>query len=228
MATGFELFDRELSVAASGLDPESIRRELAALGKNSVAELVRSGKAPATYERFVNGRQGAAEETVQLPGPIIYVFSNWKLAIEAAIAELERRVPRKTGRYSGSFIVTVGGRIVRDYQSIAPTAEVAIMNFQPYTRKMEVGANGSGRRHFDLTKGSFNRRFGDAFRADVMFLNVAGGVHPEMPYILKGQYSRNRAARLANPSKFKRAFHKRKDMEAGQPITYPALVLNAV
>jgi hypothetical protein len=207
---GFELFERDLRLVVADLDPAVIQRELAAYAKRSVTDVVSSGQAPAIYDRYVNGRLGAPEESVTLPGPIVYVFSNWRLAIETALTELERRVPRRSGRYAASFIATVGGSIVTDFSNIAPESEVVILNAQPYTRKMEVGANKTGARHFELAKGAFNRRFGGAFAASTMFLNAKSGIHPLIPYILKGNNGR------------------RKDSQAGAPITYPALVLNAV
>lgn len=209
---GLENFDRELRVALAGMDVETQRRELAAFARASVAELVTSGQATADYERFVNGRAGAPEESVELPGPIVYVFTNWRLVVEAALEELERRAPRKTGRYSRSFLVVSGGSEVTDYSTIPPGAEVVILNSQPYTRKLEVGAAGAaGARHFDLARGGFNRRFAGAFRAQVQFLNVSPGLRPGMPYILKrGGRSR------------------RKERQAGQAITYPALALRAL
>jgi hypothetical protein len=212
LVAGFEHYDRELRLALEGQEPEAQRRELAAFARTSVAELIASGQASPDYERFVNGRAGALEETVELPGPIVYVFTNWTLAIETALAELQKRVPRKSGRYARSFIVVVGGSEITDYDEIPPKAEVVILNFQPYTRKMEVGENGeAGDRHFDLARGAFNRRFSGAFRASVQFLNVTSGLRPDMPYILKrGGRSR------------------RKDRQSGQAISYPALILSAI
>jgi hypothetical protein len=208
MASSLQFFDRELSVALTDLDPAAMQKELAAFARRSVADVIRSGEAPADYEVFVNGRQGAPEESVALPGPIVYVFSNWKLAIETAIEQLQQRVPSRTGRYAASFVVLANQQVVTDYKSIPPDGEVVIFNRQPYTRKMETGANKTGGRHFDRAKAAFNRRFPDVFTAQLVYLNVAGGVAPEVPYILKGSAGR------------------RKDRQAGQPITYPALVIN--
>jgi len=213
MPSTFGMFDRELKLATADLAPEAIRRALAAFARESVAEVVSSGKGSTQYERIVNGRPGLSEDAVELPGPIVYVFSNWKLAIDVAIEELQRRVPRKSGTYAASFIVVVGGAIVRDYAKIAPDAEVIIINYRPYTRKMEVGENGpAGDRHFELSRSAFNRRFASAFSAKFLFLTIADGVHPQIPYVLKRGSGRSR----------------RKDRQAGQPITYPALVLNAI
>lgn len=209
MPSTANLFERELKLAISDLEPAAIRRELASYARRSVAEVISSGQAPAEYDRYVNGRLGEAEEAVQLPGPIVYVFQNWRLVINAAIDELQKRVPRRSGRYAASFIVTVNGKPVTNFDDIPGGAEVIIINAQPYTRKMESGANKTGARHFDLSKAAVNRRFRGAFNAQVAFLNVSGGIDPRVPYILK------------------RSAGKRKDRQAGMPITYPALMITS-
>lgn len=204
------LFERELKLAVTAIEPDAIRKALATYARESVAEVIGSGLAPAEYDRYVNGRLGLSEDAVQLPGPIIYVFQNWQLVINTAFEELQKRVPRKSGRYAASFIATVNGTPVVNFNEIENGAEVIIINAQPYTRKMESGANGAtGRRHFDLSKAALNRRFRGAFNAQVAYLSVSAGVDPRVPYILK------------------RSAGKRKDRQAGMPITYPALMITS-
>lgn len=210
MPSTISLFDRELKLATADLEPAAINAALARFAKSSVAEVVRSGQASEHYDRFVNGRLGAPEESVQAPGPIVYEFVNWAVIIGGALEELRRRAPRRSGRYAESFIVIAGGRVITDFSAISGGSEVAILNRQPYSRKIETGANKSGARHFDLAKAAFNRRFSGAFVAQMLFLNVGAGVAPGVPYILKGSQGR------------------RKDRQSGQPITYPALVINVV
>lgn len=205
-------FDRDLKLITADVDPEIIRRELAAFARQSLADVIASGEAPPTYEKFVNDRQGAPEESVQLPGPITYVFTNWKLVIEAALAELERRAPKKSGRFAASFIVISGSQVVTDFSAIPPKAEVIITNAQPYVRKVETGVLKVPRFYvFDGTKNALVRRFGGAtgpFNVVTRWLNIGSGVHPLIPYILRGSQGR------------------RKDRQAGQPISYPAIIIN--
>lgn len=210
MASAFEFPPLDRFFDNTLLDPVVAQRELAAFARRERDALISSGQASPSYETYVNERQGAAEETVIMPGPITYIFSNWKLVIETALAELQKRAPRRGGKYAASFLVTVGGRVVTDYMSIAPDATVIIINAQPYTRKMEVGANKTGARHFELSKSAINRRFGRAFSATFTFMNAASGIDPRVPYILKRPNGR------------------RKDSQAGMPITYPAIEINAV
>lgn len=212
-----DLFDRELKLATADLEPGAINALLARFAKDSVRELVSSGRASETYERYVNGRQGVAEEAVQAPGPIIYEFSLWEPIITFAVDELRRRSPVKSGRFRSSFIVLANQREVTDYNAIGPDAEVIITNFQPYVRKAENGLLGAKRYSiFDGTKRALASRFGNegrnaaAFTFETRWLDVRAGVHAGMPYILKRHQGR------------------RKDRQAGMSITYPAVVINQV
>ena len=209
MATTVDSFERQLKLATADLEPAEINRALAAFAKRELRAVIASGQASTNYERYVNNVQAAPEESVIAPGPIRYEFVNWPTVIREALDELRKRVPRKSGRYAGGFLVLVGGRPVVEYKTIPAMAEVVVMNVRPYTRKMEVGANGSGRRHFEGAKNALARRYRDVFSFDFRFLNVSNGIHPGVPYILK------------------RSAGKRKDRQAGMPITYPSIIINA-
>jgi hypothetical protein len=205
----FAFLERDLKVATQGLSEKALNAALAAFAKQELSEALSGGASP-VYETFVNGRRGAPENTVVAPGPILYVFSNWPLIINVAIDELKKRSPRRSGRYMDSFVVLANQVVTTDYTKISADAEVIITNIQPYVRRIEVGANKSrGKRMFDLTKSALNRRFKDAFRSETKFLNIQSGVAPGVPYVLK--YSAGR----------------RRDRQAGQPISYPAIVINA-
>jgi hypothetical protein len=203
-------FDREIRIATADLEPAAINAELAKFARQELAKAIADGASP-QYDRFVNGREGAAEETVTAPGPIVYVFNNWPVIITTALEELRKRSPKRSGRYVNSFIVLANQVPVADFRPIPAEAEVIIFNAQPYTRRIEVGANRStGKRHFDATKSVMSRRYGVAFRFETKFLDIRGGIDPRVPYILRGSQGR------------------RKDRQAGMPITYPAILMNAL
>jgi hypothetical protein len=203
---GLEFFDREIKIATQGLELDQINKALAAYARQELAKAIAAG-APRQYQRFVNGHEGAAEESVVAPGPITYLFVNWGVVIPAALDELKKRSPRRTGRYMNSFVVVVGGRtVVTDYSKIRPDGEVIIFNAYPSTRKIETGNNGPGARHFDLARRALNSRFKGAFEVEMKYVDVPGGVAPGAPYILKRTTKRR---------------------SAGTPLTYPTLIINA-
>lgn len=221
----FETFERDLRLATAGLQPAEINKKLAAFARSELAAVIASGEGSKNYDRFVNGREGAPEESVQTPGPILYTFNWWVDIINAAFEELERRSPRKSGRYAGSFIAISNGRVITDYAGLPGSAEVIITNFQPYVRKIEA----RDKKVFAGAKLALSRRFGNSYRVEIRFVSISAGVHPSIPYILKGEYARLRNARIANPGRFPgQSFPRRKDQEPGQPITYPALIINAL
>jgi hypothetical protein len=232
MATGFEFFERDLRVATAGMEPEAINRAVATFARQELSRVITEGIASPDYQRYVNGIPGAPEEAYKAPGSIVYEFTNWPLVIQSALAELQKRSPRKSGRFAASFIVIVGGRIVTDYRAIPATAEVIIVNFQPYTRKAETGLLKQPRRYvFDGTKRVLNARFNGVFKAETRFLNIASGIHPEIPYILKGHVKVRAAVQNNRSSAFRAGrttLASRKETVAGQPLTYPAVVINAL
>lgn len=209
---GLASFDRELRLATADLEPDAVNAALARFARVELGKAIGQG-APPTYERFVNGRPDAIEESVVAPGPILYVFSNWSIVIDTALEELVKRSPRRSGAYIRSFVVVVGGRIaVTDFSKLRADAEVIIFNAQPYTRKIEVGAMNISvpDNHFNGARAALQRRFGGAFRFERRFVDVPAGIHPLAPYRLKSRRSRDRLSRRSGS------------------LSYPALIINPV
>jgi hypothetical protein len=209
-SVGFQFIEREFRVATEGLELPALNAALAQFAKEELARALGEG-ASQNYETFVNGQRGRAETSVIAPGPIVYVFTNWPLIISTAIEELRKRSPRRSGRFMNSFIVLANQQLTTDYAQIPPNAEVIVTNRQPYVRKIETGANKSlGERMFALTRNALNRRFKDAFTFETKFLDIQSGVAPGVPWILK------------------RSAGGRRDRQAGMPISYPSIVINAL
>jgi len=208
MAT-FETFDRELVLATQDMAPAAVSAELARFAKAELAKVIASGEGSPRYSRFVGGVEGAAEETVDAPGPIVYRFAWWGLIVMAALTELVKRSPVRSGRYARSFVVLADQQIVTEFETIPAEAEVVIFNAQPYTRKIEVGAMSMSVApwHFETAQAALRRRFGakGAFSIQTRFLNMGSGLHPLVPY------------RLRRPAQARR-----------DRLTYPALVMNMV
>ncbi|UGQ24190.1 hypothetical protein [Brucella anthropi] len=232
--TKFEFFDRAIAVATEGLSQEAISAALAKMAKDELAKALRSGEGSPIYERYVNRVKDAPEESVSAPGPIVYEFVWWQAIINEALTGLREYSPRKSGRYQDSFIVLADQRLVTSYDDVSADAEIIITNVQPYTRKIHVGAMKMSvpPRLFERARQRMFRRFGQSFiSVQVRFLNLPAGISPLVPYILKG-HQRTIAAKAVRQSSAHRAgrttLARRKDTEAGKPLTYPSLVINLV
>lgn len=235
---GFDAFDREILLATADLQPEMIDRALADFARRELRKVQAAG-ASKTFDLYVNGRPAVSEYEYKAPGAIVYEFALWEPVITFALETLRLRSPMKSGKFRSSFIVLVNQRIVTNFDSIGAGDEVLITNFQPYIRKAENGLLGVKRfAIFDGTKRDLARRFGNqgrntpgAFAFETKWLNIAAGIHPSIPYILKGGGKLRAAAQSSRSSAFRAGratLSRAKDRQAGMPITYPAVVMNMV
>lgn len=204
-----DFFERDIMLATADFQPEAVNKALATFAKEQLREVIAKGQAPNRYDRYVNGVHGAPEEAVKAPGPIIYDFVNWGVVINETLIELKKKVPVKSGRYQRSFVVLVNGAIVEDYRTIPAGVEVIIFNTQPYTRKMESGHIKSGAGKIERVKPVMTSRYRDVFDFTFKYMDRSDGLAAGVPYILK----RN---------------GKRKDRQAGMPITYPSIIIKAI
>lgn len=198
-----QAFDRELRLAGAGLAPDVLQKQLAAFAKQELAKVQSSGEAPQHYVRAVNGRIGAPEESVELPGPIIYSFNVLPKVAEYALAFAKARSPVLSGRFKRSWFAMVNGRLFTDFDSIPLDAELIITNDQPYSRKIEVGAM---RMRVppgvvEDTRQAVMRRFGNIVTAQKRFIPLSGA------YVLRRE-------------------GQRKDRTSGRQLLYPALVVS--
>lgn len=213
----FETFDRDIVAATAGLEQSAIAAALARFSREKLAEVIASGEGSKNYDKFVNGRAGAEEESVIPPGPIVYQFNWWAPIVRFALDTLEARSPHKSGRYGISHIVMVNGAVVTDYSTIAGNAEVTIVNIQPYARKIEVGHMRMSVPPgvYEAARGIIVREFGGrsgSLDVRVKMIQIPGG------YILRGHFTKG-------VRKFAR-MGLRRDTAAGQKMTYPSLSLS--
>ncbi|HEV7455915.1 MAG TPA: hypothetical protein VGN96_04000 [Roseococcus sp.] len=214
MARGFEEVIRlQMRDVAS---PEFQKRH-AAIARQGLAQHLATVEFPPRVRRIVDGRVGVGEEQVKPFGIIRYEFDNLREAAYRAKAELEDETPKRSGRLAGAWFFMVAGRQVQDVPRDA--TEVTIANDQPYARRLLVGKRPDGRPfnlkhvppgYLEIAKARVAARFGNSVEVLARFIYIEGG------YELKNDYrdptvSRRRRIRPEN--------------RAGQPITYPALVL---
>lgn len=211
-------FERHLRLATADLEPAAISRELAAFARRSVRDVISTGEGSPTYDKFVDGNLGAAEESVRAGGVIIYDFIWWEEIVIYALQHLVQRSPKgKSGRHQRSWHVLANGAPISNPRLIPIGAVVHVVNTQPYARKIEVGFMETvGFRSTEDARRAVMSVFGNMVTTRAVFIELPAGPAPA-PYTLRGRFKRG--ARQFSRTKLRR------DTGSGATMTYPALRL---
>lgn len=216
------------------LSPAALSKVLAGAARRIRNDLIERGEAAPTFQTFVDGREGAPEETVHPDGAILYRFTSIGEAALFCLSFCIARSPSDSGAYRNAWVVAVNGRPwTGDLNDIPAGAEVMVVNPMPYARKIDVGAmrmrvppgiieaaRQAGRRAFPSL--DFEREF------VTIPASIGGPAGVEVPWILRGhahlaQVQRSGRARAARQGRTFRA--PRSDTRAGQQLNYPALII---
>lgn len=219
-------------INVSTLLPQAERaRVIAGAARDERDALIQSGRASSSYRTLVDGRDGAAEESIKPGGVIIYRFNTLGQAAVFGLAYAVARSPRVSGDYRRAWVVVANGKEWRgDLNDIPPFAEVLIVNSAPYHRKITTGGQRTiGRGVVEATRQELLRRYPN-LTASVAFLDLSGVIGGfKTPYVLKGAA---RSQAVVHSAKRKMAGTqtvavRRKDSKAGLAVTYPAVVISA-
>lgn len=170
---------RLVFLAAAKATIEETRRDLVATAKREHGKIMRADPKPDRFDRFVDGRRGATEEAVKDGGTIRYVYPRLNEVVQFALETLFDLSPVLSGEYRNGHTLFVNGVAVRNLTGVDDTADIAITNYLPYARKIELGVMsmrvpGSAKVYFqagDIVR----RRFGNSARIDFAYRAVAGG-----------------------------------------------------
>lgn len=195
-------FDAEIvrAVAASSAD-------LAAFAKREHGKIMRADPRPSGFRRFVDGKEGAAEEAVKAFGVIEYHYQRLNEVVQFAMDTLFALSPVLSGAYRRSHTLFVNGGAVSDLKSWKPTdGEIYIVNPLPYARKIELGKQkmrvpGSDR-VYQQAEQILKRRFGNIAAIKFTYRSVsdgsfyaAGDVAGPIKRTAKGRFARGSHAR---------------------------------
>lgn len=209
MATA-ALFARSVRLfARKNLSPEALSAHLATRAVQIRDDLIASHQAPNAYTTYVDGQKDAREAVVQPDGVILYRFHYLPQATLLAVEQAMRLSPVRSGRYRRAWCVVVDGRVwTQDLARIPAGSEVMVLNPEPYARKIDTGGMKTSLPPgiVEATRQIVQRQYPN-IKAERKFVTIPAGVIPGAPWILRWNHGRS------------------KSRSAGQPITYPALVL---
>lgn len=220
----------------ANLTPEANARKFAIAARGYRDELIQSGQASERYDTFVDGREGAREETTRPGGAVEYRFNSWGEILRESMLQLATASPMDGGDFVRAWTVAVNGKPwTGDYEDIPLDADVMIVNPLPYARKAEVGgmklsvpAHPIERARQRLLRKFPNIYFGKTF----VFLPASfATLGYETPYILQGRAHRIPVQQSRRSSAFRQGkmfLAPRRDTQRGQQVTYPALTISRV
>ena len=211
MATDNQLTVRQFSVA-KGTALAQVQSRIAEIARGLNAEIMNADPRPSAVTRIVDGVVGALEETVR--AQIVYRYTRLDQPIIFALAFLKQISPVGTGKdhhpglFRDSWFAMVDGERTEDFSRIPAGAVITITNDQPYSRKIDVGGMRlSVPPHLvDQAAQVVSGRYGNSVTAQASYVTLQGG------YVMKGHGTHARRKL-------------RKDVAAGQPMTYPALII---
>ena len=161
--------------AASRLIASTARAALADAQQKNTAAL---GHAP-DFERTVDGRRNAPEETVRPDGVIVYAFD---VGLQGDVVdwcwqEVLRRAPVRSGRFAASQVLYADGMPVETPDPTLQAQEWVILSTEPYARKIERGQSAQAPDGlYEAIATLAQRRFGNIARVRFGYRVPVGGV----------------------------------------------------
>lgn len=115
------------------------------VARDGHAEIMRRQGNP-QFEVYANRPGNSNLDSVVLPGPIVYKYSNLRELVQFALDELRKASPSVSGDYVRSHMLFVNGVPVDVLPvDMKPSDEIMIANPVPYARKLEIGKTKNGR-----------------------------------------------------------------------------------
>lgn len=175
-----ETIDRDVVLRLVGDDADR-SRQFAAYAREALVEAQEvnrkaTGQVP-PHETFVDGRRGAALETVKPDGTIVFEFDLLNDLFEWIGLTLLQHSPVLSGRYQDSHLFFADGVQVLPGEPAPPAAgEYVFLNAQPYSRKIERGLSPQAPAGvYEAVATLANRRFSNVARVRFSFRSLPSG-----------------------------------------------------
>jgi hypothetical protein len=156
-----------------------LQKVLVATAKREHGRVMATDPKPSTFQRFVDGHQGATEESVKPDGVIVYRYPRIEQVVQFAMEALFDLSPVLSGEYRSAHEVFVDGKPSASLKGWQSGQEVVIANRMPYARKIEVGKMTMRVPGTDLVYQQARRkvmaRWGNVARIEFTYRAILGG-----------------------------------------------------
>lgn len=180
------------------------------------------------FEVYANRPGNPNIESVVLPGPIVYKYSNIRSIVELALDELRKASPVVSGDYARSHMLFVNGMKVETLPTdIKPSDEIMIANPVPYARRIEIGKTKAGR---DFVVQVPNRIYERVVKnvLAARYRNVAKITFGYVTVPEAYRYRKDNAARSRVNGRWYVSPTQRKDRAAGAVVQSPAIFIGHI
>ena len=159
---------------------EATQKALVETAKREHAKIMAANPRPGGFTRFVDGRQGAAEETVKANGVITYDYQRLDAVAQFALETLFDFSPVESGEYRRAHTLFLRDRAVANLKDWQPGDRVYVSNFLPYARKIENGKmkmKVSGTAEvYERAALAVHRRIGNVADVGMTWIGVLNGI----------------------------------------------------
>lgn len=158
---------------------EATRKLVVTTAKRKNAEIMARDPRPATFTRYVDGHEGAPEESVKPGGVIVYRYPRVELVVQYAMEMLFKFSPVLSGEYRNAHTIYLNGVAVSNLKGWQQGDEILISNPLPYARKIEIGhmkmrVPGTSQ-VYEQAVSATNRRYGNIAKALYTWRGIVGG-----------------------------------------------------
>lgn len=179
--TRVEPIDRDIALMLGDLSPRGRSAVLAEFAGEQIAEAGQTnarilGRVP-RHTVAVDGRRGAALETVKPDGVISAEFELFNDVLAWIGDQLETHSPRKSGRYIKSHTIFADGVEIEIGKTLPDAQEFVFINTQPYARKIERGESSQAPDGvYQVVATLARRRFGNIAKISFAYRTALSGV----------------------------------------------------
>lgn len=181
ISTRIDPIDRDIAlIIDEEMSPEARSAFLARYAEEQIEEVRMQnaqviGQVP-DYEVAVDGRPGAALETVKPDGVIIAEYDLLMEVFAWIGAQLVTSSPHRSGRYAASHVFLADGVEVDPAGAVPDATEYVFLNAQPYARKIDRGLSSQAPDGvYQAVAAMATRRFGNIARVYFGYRSLIGG-----------------------------------------------------
>lgn len=195
---------------------EATQRVFVETARREHARVMGTDPKPAVFAQFVDGVAGAPLENVRPNGVIVFRYPRLQMVAQFAMETLFDLSPVLSGAYRLGHRLFLNGKEVSNLAAYKSGDDVAITNYLPYARKIEVGkmkmrVSGSDR-VYQQARRKVMARFGNVAAIQFTYRGIVGGTQinaERLPSALKR--SRDKRGRFL-PSAGGASAHNRRDL----------------